>query len=153
MRLTQEQRDQVNLDEVRSYLSAYSITNMYIDSLFDEIDRIESKKVRLTSVLSDMPKGNGKSMTEKWTEAIQRLEEIQEEMNIEAQELSKELSDVRRAIKSLDNENQKTVLMLRYVSGLTWNEVVRKLRGFYSERQVFRIHKEALIQVHFLLFD
>lgn len=153
MRLTQEQRDQVNLDEVRSYLSAYSITNMYIDSLFDEIDRIESKKVRLTSVLSDMPKGNGKSVTEKWTDAIQRLEEIQEEMNIEAQELSKELSDVRRAIKSLENENQKTVLMLRYVSGLTWNEVVRKLRGFYSERQVFRIHKEALIQVHFLLFD
>lgn len=152
MKITKEMRERINTDKVRDYLAEYTITQTYVELLYQEVGRIESTKVKLTSVLSDMPKGNGKSVTDKWTEAIEDLAEVQKEMAVEAENLTKALETTYSAIKGLDNKDQRTVLGLRYVSGMKWKDIVNRLKGFYSERQIYRIHEDGLIMVHLQLF-
>ena len=45
-------------------------------------------------------------------------------------------------IEQMESETEKTLLMLKYVEGYTWEEVCERMN--YSLRQVFNLHNKAL---------
>ena len=56
-------------------------------------------------------------------------------------------TDVERFISRLEKDTHRILLRLKYVDLLTWNCVQERMREngiYYSERQIYRIHGEAL---------
>ena len=56
-------------------------------------------------------------------------------------------TDVERFISRLEKDTHRILLRLKYVDLLTWNCVQERMQEngiYYSERQIYRIHGEAL---------
>lgn len=64
-----------------------------------------------------------------------------------AQQEARQLA-IETAIQSLGNPAHRLIMRLRYIDGMGWRRVCEKLqaRG-YSERQVYRLHGEALLKL------
>lgn len=68
--------------------------------------------------------------------------EIAEHRRRELQAVSDE---ILKAIQTVPNMDQRSVLILRYVKCLEWHEVASTLH--FSERHIMRLHQEALRQI------
>lgn len=55
------------------------------------------------------------------------------------------LQEITAIIKQVPDDRLQTLLILRYVNGLTWESVAREMA--YEERQIYRLHGEALQEV------
>lgn len=56
---------------------------------------------------------------------------------------------VRGVVDLVRDPDERALLRLRYLSGMKWEEVARAMH--YTERQVYRIHRRALLAVEALL--
>lgn len=55
--------------------------------------------------------------------------------------------EVERFLSKIEDPNQRVILRMRYADCMRWPEVQEKLQEdgvYYSERQIFRLHGEAL---------
>ena len=73
---------------------------------------------------------------------VDRILAAEKRLNRARDEALKILDDIEDMIESLEDFDQKTVLRLKYIDGLTWDEVA--LQANWSERSVRRIHGRAL---------
>ena len=78
----------------------------------------------------------------KW---ICKLSDLEAKIKETEAELEKVKAEVVATIEGLDDEREKDVLMLRYVSCMTWDEICEKL--YLSERSAFRFHSEGLKKI------
>ena len=73
-------------------------------------------------------------------EASRRLEEAAR--NLEARRLA-----VDKLLLALPKPEYRLVLQLRYIDGLSWRRIEQEVKRYglyYSDRQIFRIHRDAL---------
>lgn len=54
--------------------------------------------------------------------------------------------EVYDQIETLEDEQEKRILKYRYIKGYQWDVIADKVG--YSERQVYNIHKKALIKIN-----
>ena len=50
--------------------------------------------------------------------------------------------EISGAVEQIPDDKERELLQLRYLRGERWEDVARKMK--YTERQVFRIHGEAI---------
>lgn len=75
------------------------------------------------------------------------LPQTAQEIKKQQKFLKREIAKRTAAIERLEDEEDKTVLTLRYVKGMTWSQIERWFvdRGYTIEqRQLFRIHNRAI---------
>ena len=70
------------------------------------------------------------------------LHEKEEKLYQEGVEQVKAYKDISWRIQQLENEDERDVLFYRYIKGMNWWEIAESMQ--FSERQVFRIHGNAL---------
>lgn len=75
----------------------------------------------------------------KW---LTKLWELESDMKEVEKQLDEKRAEVMTVIEALINENQKSVLMLRYISLLSFNQIAEKM--FYSISSIKRWHKEGV---------
>ena len=81
---------------------------------------------------------SGTSVQSRMEHCIVQIDEWEREVD-EAVGTQKKVISIIRGVKNLD---QRDVMELRYIDGLTWDEVVDRL--YMSRRKVFYLHGEAL---------
>lgn len=116
---------------------AYKIDTQ-INSKIEQIKSLRELAEKTTTALNGMPSGNGNRQED----AIVNMVDLQREMCDEVTKLVDIKREAWRAIKEVDNPDYRTVLELRYLSFLRWEEIA-VIMG-YSMRGIFRIHKEAI---------
>lgn len=125
------------------YLSRYRRLNQRIDRLLEEQSRWREKAMRITPVLSPVPGGGGSgSPIER---PMDKVLEIDVEINREIDELQIVRQEIRAALNQLEDENLKLLMEYRYIDGLTWEQIAVKMN--YCWRQVCRKHGQALTQI------
>lgn len=125
------------------YLSRYRRLNQRIDRLLEEQGRWREKAMRITPVLSPVPGGGGSgSPIER---PMDKVLEIDVEINREIDELQIVRQEIRAALNQLEDENLKLLMEYRYIDGLTWEQIAVKMN--YCWRQVCRKHGQALTQI------
>lgn len=134
-------------EHVKKWLSGYTAHMIYIDSLFAEIEAIDSTKNRLTSILSFTPKGAGTDIANKWIRAIEKADAIKEEIAEMIEEAVEEVAKIKNAIDNLDDPNERMIMSLRYINRREWEDIVKDPNVLYSRRQIFRIHDRALLNI------
>lgn len=101
------------------------------------------KAMRITPVLSPVPGGGGSgSPIER---PMDKVLEIDAEINREIDELQTVRQEIRAALNQLEDENLEMLMEYRYIDGLTWERIAEKMD--YSRQWVFRLHGKALQKI------
>lgn len=125
------------------YLSRYRRMSKRIDRLLEEQSRWREMALKITPVLSQTP-GGGESGSP-IERPMDKVLEIDEEINQEIDELQIVRQEIRAALNQLEDENLKLLMEYRYIDGLTWEQIAVKMN--YCWRQVCRKHGQALTQI------
>lgn len=125
------------------YLSRYRRLNQRIDLLLEEQGRWREKAMRITPVLSPVPGGGGSgSPIER---PMDKVLEIDAEINREIDELQTVRQEIRAALNQLEDENLELLMEYRYIDGLTWERIAEKMD--YSRQWIFSLHGKALQKI------
>lgn len=122
------------------YLSRYRRLNQRIDRLLEEQSRWRERALKITPTLSQAPGGGGSgSPIER---PMDKVLEIDEEINREIDELQIVRQEIRATLNQLEDENLKLLMEYRYIDGMTWEQIAVKMH--YSYMQICRLHGRAL---------
>ena len=122
------------------YLSRYRRMSKRIDRLLEEQSRWREMALKITPVLSQTP-GGGESGSP-IERPMDKVLEIDEEINREIDELQTVRQEIRAALNQLEDENLKLLMEYRYIDGMTWEQVAVEMH--YSYMQICRLHGKAL---------
>ncbi|WP_312281947.1 hypothetical protein [Oscillibacter sp.] len=129
--------------EKKAYLQRYRAADNEINDLLMEKKRIMSRLTRMTTSISGMPHGGGES--DKMTDGIAKVVELDAEIDSKVDALCDLRREVCANIGTVGDATLRRVLMLRYISGKTWEQIAVEMN--YSWRQIIRIHGQALTKM------
>lgn len=124
------------------YLSRYRRLNQRIDRLLEEQSRWRERALKITPTLSQAPGGGNGSPIER---PMDKVLEIDVEINREIDELQTVRQEIRAALNQLEDENLKLLMEYRYIDGLTWEQIAEKMD--YSRQWVTSLHGTALLKI------
>lgn len=133
------------LDPVREFLESVREAKFEQNRCRRKVVELDSQCQSITSRASGMPSGGSgdKHQDALWA-ALSDQRSLYWKNYLNAKEQERK---VESFITSLPNPTHRAILTLHYVDLLKWPRVVDELEKcgiYYSERQIFRLHGEAL---------
>lgn len=136
-------------NSAKRYLMEYHALVERRNALTEELERFREATVRATGRLSPArPSGkpNGSGARE---DAMLRVVDAEESLRRVIDHLGEALTVRLALIERLEDERQKTLLTLRYINGIGWEQIGYRMH--YERTQVFAIHAGALEAVQALM--
>ncbi len=119
------------------FLSRYKSLGTEVDRLAQEICRWENRKKALE--MEPLTSGETEGALDG---SEQEICSLQKELRRKIREILFLRRKIDRAISSLKDSTQRLLCSLRYLDGLTWEEVAEKM--YYSVQHLHKIHVKAL---------
>lgn len=141
MKLTAEQRQQRQQDneKKKENLLSYKKYKQKVKRLEEQLAEIQSGKMSPSLIQSDMPSAhNQKDLSD----YIVQCDQIEREIMKIRKDAVDRFSEVQQQIELMEDENEKTVLTLRYLRDLKWEQIACEIG--LSWTHVHRIHSKAL---------
>lgn len=134
-----------NRNPAKVFLSRYRALSVQEESIRAEIQR---KRDALTNVSAQlkpdvvMTSGSG----DKMADGVAQIVDEEAQFAGIVEQIQRTKMEIVDAIKSVDNEMSKAVLILRYIEGLDWITIADRIG--YAERQTFVFHGLGLVDVN-----
>jgi len=126
---------------IREYLREIRFKYRYVQVLVTRKDRYRELAMRATG-RTDAIRLSGTSHRSKVEDNVLAMLDVQKEIDQQIQELMQETKRAEKLIGRLKDPKHRTVLQLRYLCGMSWEEIARKMG--YTLRWVHQLHKNAL---------
>lgn len=126
----------------KTYLRRYRALVIQQESLQRSIDAAYDRAYSCTQRLKPIRVQGGGGAYDRMAEDVARITDETEKLREAKAKVDAALADVLTAINAVQDEMQRTVLLLRYVEGLEWIAISERIH--YEERQTFVIHGRAL---------
>ena len=123
-------------------IKAYRI-DQRINSKLEQIVSLRELATKATSTLSDMPHSPSKSKGS-MENIIVKMVDLENEINVDIDTLVDLKRDIVKVIKQIQNPEYQTLLELRYLSFISWEQIAVDMR--YDLRYLYKIHGRALEQ-------
>ncbi|MCI8654983.1 MAG: hypothetical protein HFJ48_03805 [Clostridia bacterium] len=136
--LTEEEKKKIA--KAKKELNEYREDIKYIEGKLDDTEEVKSNVVRVTTSIS-FTKTNSNSDTDKFSEAINKLEELKVDCTERMKILLIKKFEIDDKIEKLE-QPYRNILFYRYTRRRAWNEVADELG--YSRDWVCELHGEAL---------
>ncbi len=134
----------------KEYLNqAYHIDHR-IESKLSQIESLKSLATRVTTVFSDMPHSSSPD-NQKLEKTIAEIVDLENEVSTDIGRLVSLKREINSAINHVQNEKYRTLLELRYLNFLTWEQIAVNLN--FSIQHTYRIHDKALKKINIFLKD
>lgn len=130
--------------EAKKYLSQAFGLNQRIESKLGQIEDLHNLATKATVTYSDMPKNPNKGQS-RLEDCVIQIMELEAEINRDMIRLVELKKDIIRRIKAVENAELQTILELRYLSYMRWEEIAIELG--YGIDNVFRLHRNALDEI------
>ena len=105
-----------------------------ITLLQERIEELETEAARVTPILTGLPgKGSG---GDRIGAVVEQLVEEKEKLEAALQQRQEERRKAMRFINSIDDSQLRTIFVLRFVTGKSWNEVADYIGGGNTESSV-----------------
>lgn len=105
-----------------------------IKLLQERIEELETEAARVTPILTGLPgKGSG---SDRIGAVVEQLIEEKEKLEAALQHRQEERRKAMRFINSIADSQLRTVFILRFVAGKSWNEVADYIGGGNTESSV-----------------
>ena len=82
------------------------------------------------------------SISDAFTSNVAKIIDLEREINVEIDRLIRLRERITKEIDNMPSNIYSALLSSRYLEGKTWEDVAEMLH--YDERQIFRIHENAL---------
>ena len=130
--------------EAKKYLSQAFGLNQRIESKLGQIEDLHDLATKATVTYSDMPKSPNRDVS-RMEDAIIKIIDLENEINQDMMKLVELKKDIIRRIKAVESAALQTILELRYLSYMRWEEIAIELG--YGIDNVFRLHRNALDEI------
>lgn len=131
-------------NEKLAYLRSYRQQEHHIDTLLAEAERWRSRAKAMTAHYGA---AGGKGGSTGFPGAVEKVLELEAQMDREIDAIQEVRDNVVRAIDGLKDVRQANVLRLRYLSGIHWEEISN--RTHYSLRSVYYLHRAGVRALEF----
>ena len=128
------ERQKLN-DKVKQVLRSYQDCLLQIDAACDEIEKLDTRRKRITVQYREVHGGGGSDYTEAVIENIQQLER---EIVEHTKQLEAERKKVQFWIDALQDYRERQVLSMCYINGMRFEKIARKLN--YNQDYIKRLH-------------
>ena len=125
------------------YLSRYRKLGKRIEQLSTERAMWLSRACKTTQTISDMPKAKNGAQGD--SSEVAQYVEIGEEITRELRNLHHLRREIRAVITTLEDDILQTLMLYRYIDGMTFEEIAVKMN--YSYVHVCRLHGQALSKI------
>lgn len=125
----------------KAYLSQLRTIDHEVDILLERVERDRARLTRITPQYGEHTSGGKQD----WTDAVARLMELEAKLNARIDVLVDTRTEIEAAIAEVPDATERMLLELRYVDGLRWDEIARRMD--YDVRQVYRLHGRALLHI------
>ena len=125
------------------YLSRYRKLGKRIEQLSTERAMWLSRACKTTQTISDMPKAKNGAQGD--SGEVAQYIEIGEEITRELRSLHHLRREIRAVITTLEDDILQTLMLYRYIDGMTFEEIAVKMN--YSYVHVCRLHGQALSKI------
>jgi DNA-directed RNA polymerase specialized sigma subunit len=128
----------------KEYLSQAYRLDQRINSKLAQVTALNDLATKCTTTLTDMPRNPNRGIST-MADAVEKIVDLQSEINRDIDALVDLKRDIVRAIKAVVNTEYQTILELRYLCFKTWEQIAVDMG--YNVRHVYRIHDEAVNQI------
>ena len=132
------------MTDVRSYLRDVRHRYRYAQTLCERASRYREMATRATGRM-DALRLSGTSRRSKVEDNVLAMVDVHRELKEKIRELLEETRRAEKLICTLSDERYHAVLQLRYLCGMSWEEVAQRLH--FSVRWVHKLHGEGLKQL------
>lgn len=127
-------------EEKKQVLKRYQEIGADIREKTEELAEWRSKAVKVTSVLSDMPRSGGRD--NRLERSVERMMEIQSAMKERVSDRIASREEIEGIIDSVAGGSQQRLLRYKYIVGWTWEQIADEMN--YTYRNVLYLHGKAL---------
>ena len=128
----------------KKYLSQAFGLNQRIESKIDQIAVLNDLATKATVTYSDMPKNPNRDGS-RMEDAIIKIIDLESEINKDMMKLVELKKDIIRRVKAVESAELQTILELRYLSYMRWEEIAIELG--YGIDNVYHLHRKALDEI------
>lgn len=129
----------------KEYLSQTWYLDKRIKTKERQLDWLRSHAAYVSPRISDEPKVSVSGRRSPVEEAVVRITELETEINNSIANLMMLKQEIGKAIKSVNNMECETLLEMRYLSFLSWEQIAAQLN--YSQDYIYHLHRKALALV------
>ena len=127
--------------EMKEYLSQAFHIDKRIQSKIEQVSALNRLATKATATYSDMP-GSSTRNVHKMEDVLLRIIDLEAEINEDVIRLVDTKKDIIHRIKSVESAEYQTLLELRYLNYMTWEQIAVEMN--YELRWLYRIHGKAL---------
>ena len=126
-------------------LSKYRFIKIEIEQIRANIDEIIKLSVG-SPALNGLPKGKGTAGSSVET-TIQKIEKLDKKLKKKEEKLLIELQNIENFLEQIDNSVIRVIIRERYISGLKWSEIAKKLHferttPYYQLKKYLKVYNE-----------
>ena len=136
------------MTDARWYLNQARIMSAKAKAKQEEIEKIESLLLQGVSFEEKLGSGNNLNKNE---HIIFRLIELKDQLNWQLEELIEKQVEIMGMIDRLSSAEEISILHKRYLQSKKFVVIADEMN--YSERQVYRVHDQAVADIQKLLND
>ena len=133
-----EQHKEEN-EKKKEYLRRYHAAELAEREIREEIDDLRMNKMFPALIQDGMPHG---SSCMDLSEYAAQLDELLTELKDQMEQRIRIRREITQRIEAMQDETEKTVLRLRYIHWLRWEQIAERMG--YSLRNITKIHGKAL---------
>lgn len=129
--ILQKEGEEMNINE----LNNLRYIEKEITLLQERIEELETEAARVTPILTGLPgKGSG---GDRIGAVVEQIIEEKEKLDAALQQRQEERRKAMRFINSIADSQLRTIFVLRFVAGKSWNEVADYIGGGNTEKSVW----------------
>ena len=126
-------------EKKKEYLRRYHAAELAEREIREEIDDLRMNKMFPALIQDGMPHG---SSCMDLSEYAAQLDELLTELKDQMEQRIRIRREITQRIEAMQDETEKTVLRLRYIHCLRWEQIAERMG--YSLRNITKIHGKAL---------
>ena len=126
-------------EKKKEYLKRDHVAELAEKEIQEEIDDLRMNKMFPALIQDGMPHG---SSCMDLSEYAAQLDELLTELKDQMEQRIRIRREITQRIEAMQDETEKTVLRLRYIHWLQWEQIAERMG--YGWTQVHRIHGRAL---------
>jgi len=134
---------------VKEYLDQARYLDMRINSKMQQVESLNELATKATSTITGMPRTPSPA-TSLMAEAIEKIIDLQAEINCDINELVNLKQGILNTIKAISNIEYQTILEKRYLCFHSWQRIAVAMD--YDLRWLYRLHGKALDEAQKVLY-
>ena len=125
----------------KEYLSHARLLDTRINTKIRQVAQLNDLATNATSTLTGMPRSPNSAVS-RMADAIDKIIDLQREINEDIDKLVDLKQDISRRIKFMNNTEHQTLLEKRYLCFEPWEQIALDMN--YSIQHTYRLHDWAL---------